>query len=722
MLSLAPSALALLLALPAPPVALLAPPATGFPAHDPARERVLLGAAGPATPIIKPVPKAWSLGTWRDDGGSLAFESAVPGRDGLWLVDGVELGDGLVRARIAVSGRLDTSLLLRVRSSDPERDDLAGIGLSIAGSGARLDRWDRGLARPLAPTVPLKNLKKRRSLELLVTLIGPQIVALVYDGDSFELLATLSAADPTYLSGQLGVRVGPKHAAGHRLTMLAILPAAGPPARPAPPTRPGPIGALRHYFVAPGDLERLPAALRRTHRELPVDGLATATALELGPAGAEQLRRSGVPIVAERGDLPWSSTDPDYRARRERPPTATATGFRVDESYKDPAMVEALLRAYAARFPQISRLTEIGRSHGGRPLLALKISDHPERDEDEDAVLLNGAHHGGELMTIEYSLDAIQHLTENYAHDPAVKRWVDHLEIFVVPLVNPDGNHNYMRVSRAGGRKNGRDTDGDGEHGWWDGVDLNRNYPFRWGALGELGSRSWYAESNYRGTAPASEPETAAMMRLAAAQRFAASISFHTFSTAILSPYTIDGVDNPLPDEAWPIAELIAAAAPNQPNGRPYRVRRKLYPVDGTDQDWHRHTHGTLAYLLEGSHHNPREPELRLAAVAATRPVWRALLDRLLAGPALVGHVRDEHGRPLEAAVVVEELAFRTGERWTSRPRDGRFHRAVPRPGTYTLRVERPGCAPVRQAIKVRQRSEAELVLPACAQVPPAPP
>ena len=711
MLPLAHAAIAALLHLAA------GPPATGFPAHDPAGERILLGAVSDAT-AKQPVPKAWSLGTWRDDHGSLALDTGVPGRDALWLADGLELGDGLVRARVAIDGRLDMSLLLRVRSSDPGRNDLAGISLSLAGNHARLDRWDRGLARPLAPAVTLKNLKKRRNLELVVTLIGPQIVALVHDGDSFELLATLTAADPTYLSGQVGLRIGPKHAAAHRLTLLATRPAAGPPAKPAAPAKPGPIGALRHFFIDPAALPRLPGRLRARSSEVPVDGIASATALELGPLEAEQLRRSGVAILAERGDLPWSSTDPDFRARRGQPPTPTQAGFRVDESYKDPALVEGLLRAYAARFPAITRLVEIGRSHEGRPLLALKISDHPEQDEDEDAVLLNGAHHGSELMTIEYTLDAIQTLTERYAHDPRVRGWVDNLEIFCVPLVNPDGNYQYMHSSRAGGRKNGRDADGDGERGWWDGVDLNRNYPFRWGALGELGSRAWYAESNYRGAAPASEPETAAMMRLAATQRFAASISFHTFSTAILSPYTIDGVDNPLADEAWTIAESLAAAAPNQPNGRPYRVRRKLYPVDGTDQDWHRHTHGTLAYLLEGSHHNPRDPAVRLAAVAATRPVWMALFDRVLAGPTLVGHVRDELGRPLEAVVSLDELSLQAGERWTSRPRDGRFFRAVVRPGEYTVRATRPGCPEVAQRVRVRQRSSAELVLTGCK--PPA--
>ena len=56
---------------------------------------------------------------------------------------------------------------------------------------------------------------------------------------------------------------------------------------------------------------------------------------------------------------------------------------------------------------------------GGRPLLALKISDHPERDEDEPAVLLNGSHHGNELLPVEFTLDAVQQLLEGYARDMA---------------------------------------------------------------------------------------------------------------------------------------------------------------------------------------------------------------------------------------------------------------------------------------------------------------
>jgi hypothetical protein len=476
----------------------------------------------------------------------------------------------------------------------------------------------------------------------------------------------------------------------------------------------GPYGSLRFYFIDEAGQGSLPADLRGRLQKLPVAGQASELALLLEPADAERLRRTGVKVVAERGELPWSASDPEFRARAGKPPEETATGFRIDGSYKDAAMVEELLRGYAGRFPAITALREIGRTHGGRPVLALKISDNPERDEDEPAVFINGAHHGSELMAIEYALDVVQHLVENYRVDPAVRRYVDGIEIWCVPLVNPDGNFYYMHRSRAAGRKNGRDNDGDGVLSVWDGVDLNRNYPFQWGALGEVGSRSFYSDGRYRGPGPASEPEVAAVLGLAGERRFAAAVSFHTYATAVLSPYTIDGMKNPGKDDAWPLAERMVAAAPPQPGGKSYRVKQKLYSVDGTDQDWHRHTYGTLAFLVEGSHHNPREPELRGEAIRATRPVWLTLLDHVLDGPGVSGHVLDTKGAPVEVEVIVEEIAPQQGERWTSRPRDGRFDRSVPAPGRYTVRATAPaGCQPVRKTVEVKRRAAVELVVPA---------
>lgn len=690
----------------------VAPAHVGFPGFDAGRERVVFGGVPGGSDYVA-VPQARSAGTWREDQHALALAERPGGRDALWLAMD-PLADGVVRARVELSGKVDLSLLVRA-AADPAAELQSGYGVSLAGDRLRIDRWDRGLAVPLTPAVKVAGLGgKLRRVEVVVMLLGPQISAQVYDGGTFELLASVSVRDASHAAGQVGVRAGPKQAVEHRFTLLATM-ALAPPG--APTKGQGPYGSLRYFFVDPKG-EKVPADLwARRIDPLPVEGIASAVAVLLGPADAERLRRSGAKILAERGDLPWAATDPEFRARAGKPPERTAAGFRVEGTFKDPAMVEGLLRGYAERFPKLARVHELGRTHEDRPVLALKISDNVDSDEDEAAVLINGAHHGSELLSVEYALDVVQQLLE----DPGSKRWVDGLEIWCVPLVNPDGNYSYMHRSRANGRKNGRDNDGDGRRDSWDGVDLNRNYPFQWGALGELGSRSLHASGNFRGTGPASEPETQAMMRLADERRFVAAISFHTLATAILSPYTIDGMVNPDKDEAWGFAEKLAAAAPAQPNGRPYKVRRQLYPVDGTDQDWHRHAHGTLAYIVEGSHHNPREPALRGAAIAATRPVWAAMLHEVLTGPMITVHVTDTRGAPAAAEVVIEEQLPRQGERWLTRGRDGRADRVVAAAGRYTVRVTGPaGCAPVRKTVEARPRASVEVVVPAqaCAAGP----
>src|SRR5690606_41971736 len=61
-------------------------------------------------------------------------------------------------------------------------------------------------------------------------------------------------------------------------------------------------------------------------------------------------------------------------------------------------------------------------------------------------------------------------------------------------------------------RKNLRDVNGDGAIGTGDGVDLNRNFPYKWGYDDE-GSSPNPTSPTYRGASPGSEPETKAIDR-----------------------------------------------------------------------------------------------------------------------------------------------------------------------------------------------------------------
>ncbi len=126
----------------------------------------------------------------------------------------------------------------------------------------------------------------------------------------------------------------------------------------------------------------------------------------------------------------------------------------------------------------VSPRWSIGQSHEGRDIWCLRVSDNPTVDEDEPEILLDGLHHAREIITSEFALMFVAHLAESYGTDPVATWLVDHRELYVVPIVNPDGlMYNEQTEPQGGGmwRKNRRDN-GDGSRG----VDLNRNYPYAW--------------------------------------------------------------------------------------------------------------------------------------------------------------------------------------------------------------------------------------------------
>ena len=376
---------------------------------------------------------------------------------------------------------------------------------------------------------------------------------------------------------------------------------------------------------------------------------------------------------------PW--TDP-------RPGSWAAKDGKVEagESYLTPQQAREAIWTFHGEHPEVTRVFHIANSRQGRPILALRITKNPEQDEEEPSILLNGAHHGHELLSVDYAFDAIRWLLES--EELLADRAVSRLDIWVVPMVNPDGVFTTLHLDAGPkrGRKNGREVVQDCRFDpATEGVDLNRNYPFAWGRLGERGSKSQVSSPYYRGPLAGSEPETIAMMALNDEHRFVAAFSYHTNGNMVITPYTIEGLKNPQPSMAWMLAEELADASP-----QPYRVVSSMYAVDGTDQDWHYHTHGTLAYILEGSHHNPWDSSTRQLSRAGMAPLLPALVERLLDGLRIDGQVLD-NGEPVPATISLVQQQTFENERWTARPRDGRFYRLVPEPGTYRVVAEHEG-------------------------------
>jgi len=215
-------------------------------------------------------------------------------------------------------------------------------------------------------------------------------------------------------------------------------------------------------------------------------------------------------------------------------PRVAAASIAQYHSYAD---VESILHQLASDYPDICEVLDIGDSVEGRQIWAIRISDEiTEDDEQEPNILFVGCHHAREWISVEVPLSLACHLVENYETDERVKAMVDSGQIYIAPILNPDGLE-YSRAiwTQRLWRKN-RGDNGDGTFG----VDLNRNYGYKWGGVGSSGDTN---SETYRGPSPFSEPETRAIRDLMQAHKFAVAVGYHNYGQLILYPwgYTSEG-------------------------------------------------------------------------------------------------------------------------------------------------------------------------------------
>jgi hypothetical protein len=121
---------------------------------------------------------------------------------------------------------------------------------------------------------------------------------------------------------------------------------------------------------------------------------------------------------------------------------------------------------FAANYPDISRLETIGYSQNGKEILALKITDNPDEDENEPRFLYTGQMHGNEIPSYVLLLRLSDYLLSNYNTISQVTDLVDNIEIWINPLANPDGTY-----------QGGNHTVSGASRYLLNGVDPNRNFP-----------------------------------------------------------------------------------------------------------------------------------------------------------------------------------------------------------------------------------------------------
>ena len=92
------------------------------------------------------------------------------------------------------------------------------------------------------------------------------------------------------------------------------------------------------------------------------------------------------------------------------------------------------------------------------------------------------------------------HVVDGYRTDRTITDVVDTTELWFVPVANPDG-YDFTFTPATGCGWNLRDNDGDGRITANDGVDLNRNFPTKWGYDDE-GRRLGFGSDTYGDPVP----------------------------------------------------------------------------------------------------------------------------------------------------------------------------------------------------------------------------
>lgn len=275
-------------------------------------------------------------------------------------------------------------------------------------------------------------------------------------------------------------------------------------------------------------------------------------------------------------------------------------GFQVFRSYSEPGGIRDELVQTARDNPDLTKLESIGKSLNGQDILVLKVTKQASRIRDgaRPAVLYLSAEHAREWITPEMNRRLMHSVIDRYGRDPAITRLLDTTELWFEPVANPDGYDFTFTPGNRLWRKNLRDNDGDGQITQFDGVDINRNFAYKWGFDNE-GSSPDPSNQTYRGTAPESEPETKAIDALIKRVRFKFTLNYHSAAELILHG-TAWQVTTPVPDDI--IADALAGdpATPAVPGYFPEQSA-DLYTTNGDTDGQAHEIYGSQAFTVEMS-------------------------------------------------------------------------------------------------------------------------
>ncbi len=266
-------------------------------------------------------------------------------------------------------------------------------------------------------------------------------------------------------------------------------------------------------------------------------------------------------------------------------------------TYED---MESDLRELCRLYPDRIRMASAGKSADGREIFYADMGDPNAQRQ----LVLTAGIHGRETVPPLIAMKMLEYYLINYdtenENGVAFSDVAGDCMLRVVPMVNPDGialaqrglasirNEDLKKTVEAIYQKDCKEYDSYAEmyHGieeylrYWKanlhGVDLNRNFPID--AWHEISTGiSHPSAQKYKGSTPASEPETQAMVALLEGmERTECVISLHSQGEIL---YWDSGQSGELRQKSRALVEDVAALTG-------YRIVDTFTAPDGTLEDW----------------------------------------------------------------------------------------------------------------------------------------
>jgi hypothetical protein len=123
-----------------------------------------------------------------------------------------------------------------------------------------------------------------------------------------------------------------------------------------------------------------------------------------------------------------------------------APGKLTLDKYHTPDEVNGLLKSWAAKFPELTKLQTIGKSYGNKNIYVLRIAARGSAKPDfRPGVLISANIQGNHLVGSEAALLLIEKLLTGYGANKTITSLLQKRTVYAAPLLNPDAAQHFFK-------------------------------------------------------------------------------------------------------------------------------------------------------------------------------------------------------------------------------------------------------------------------------------